>query len=240
MDKQQSTRRFAGILIFVLGILLGTGLAGINVWESVEADSYGFTRLSNEHLDGLTCPHLLTRSEIGTIRLAVNNFTKQKINPIIRIDMSTPSVPSSERIQLSIEPGQTEHLKRTVSAENIDLHYFIFVQVYRYPTYGVSLAQASCGILVLDTPLIGGGVLYALWFAASLIGIIAGLWLWETSLTRDEQITMFQVRALRAWAIIVLGVILISFTPVIIFGLLAMVVAVLSTIVIPTYLLTLR
>jgi hypothetical protein len=204
MESRSSPKHILGIFIFSTGILLCTVLTATMTWANFEADFYGFQRFTSDRFSGLICPILLTHHETGTILVDIKNPTEKTIDPIIRIDTSTSGIPGTKQIQLSLLPGQTQHLAQTVSADNIDLGYFIFAKAYRYASYPLPAAEATCGTLILDLPLLNGMQFYLVCLAVSLVAVPLGMWLW--SWREDEKI----YNASKAMAVIALAGILLS------------------------------
>lgn len=187
MQSSPSPKRLTGMLIFAAGILLSTCLTAALTWANFEAAFYGFPRLAIDQFNGLSCPPLLTRRETGVILVEVNNPTGKKIDPILRIDTSTAGVPATKQIQISLEPGETQQLSQTVTAENIDLGFFIFAKAYRYPAYPLPTAEATCGILIVDLPFLNGMQIYWLWLTLSLAATPLGLWLWSATESQADR-----------------------------------------------------
>jgi len=173
-----------GALIFALGVLAGTLLTAGLAWAGMEATLYGFERYTTNHFDGLSCPLLMTRTESATIHVSVNNPSNLVITPFITIDLSTPGMPDTQQVQVSVPPGQTRELQATVSPDNIDRKWFIFVKANRSASYPVDTAEALCGILVLDVPIQSGLQLLVIWLALGLLCTPLGLWLWESGTQR--------------------------------------------------------
>ena len=195
-------------MLFAAGILLGTLLTTVLTWAGLEADFYGFQFLPADHFDGLVCPALMSTHETGTILVQVNNPSNEPVDPIIRLDVSTRGVPYTKQVQLTIQSGETRQLEQQITSDNIDLDYFIFAKAYRYESYPLSEANGTCGILVLDVPLLNGRQLFNIWLAFSLILIPLGLWMWLSSLQPEGSGRMSNVS--KVLAVIVLGGLLIS------------------------------
>jgi hypothetical protein len=182
MNSLVASKRTLGVLLFSAGILLGILLTAVLTWASFEAAFYGFQRLPGESFDGLICPALMTPHETGSILVQVSNSSKKPIEPILRVDVSTRGVPDTKQVQLKIEPGETRQLEQPITADNIDLGSFIFAKAYRYPAYPLPNAEATCGIFVLDVPMLNGKQIFYLWLVLSLILVSSGLWIWSSSL----------------------------------------------------------
>lgn len=191
------------LLIFTLGIILTATLAAGLVWAGLEAEFYGFDKLGDDRIENLSCPPLMTQNETTVIRASFRNPTDKDIQPMVRADISTRSVTHSERELLPIAVGQTETVEWDISSENVDLGRFVFARVYRYPTYQLRMAQATCGILVLDVPLVSGMQLFSIWLVAGLGCIAFGLVRWEARHT-DSDGTLNTRRAVRTLAVVTL------------------------------------
>lgn len=181
MKTYSTKRKWAGILIFAAGVLLGVGLTLASTWANFEADFYGFQHLATDHLSGVSCPPLLTLHEQGSVRVQATNPSAKTVNPIYRIDTSSRLAPETYQEQFSLAPGATRELTRPLNAGNIDLGFFVFVKVYRYPAYPLPSAETACGSLVLNLPWFSGGQIYAVWLALSLLSLPLGLWLWDSA-----------------------------------------------------------
>lgn len=179
MKKIFLKKKFLGVTLFAAGILAGTLLFGGLVWADLEAVFYGLTHLTNETFGGLSCPPLMTRSETAELTVTVKNTLDSPVSPVVRVEISTRGVLFTEKKQFDLAPGESRKLAWPVSAVNIDMNRFIFAKAYRYPDYTTSLVEDTCGILVVDAPLANGSALLAIWSGASMLSILAGLWLLE-------------------------------------------------------------
>lgn len=170
-------KNFPGMIAFATGILLGTLLFGGLAWADLEAVFYGLTHLTNTPLNGLVCPPLMTRSEVTHLTVTAHNDHDLPIAPVVRVEISTTGLRFTDQVQVKLAPGQSQSLVWPLSANNIDLNYFVFAKAYRFPDYQTPLAEDTCGILVINAPGLSGQVLLALWLGLSLIFTLLGLWL---------------------------------------------------------------
>jgi hypothetical protein len=228
MQSHDPSKRILGIFLFTAGLLLGTLLTAALTWASLEATFYGFQRLPGDSFDGLTCPALMTPHETGTILVEIRNSSNKIIDPIIRIDVSTRGVPDSQQALLTLQPGEAGKFERTITAENIDLRTFIFAKAYRYPAYPLPNAEATCGIFVLDLPILNGKQLFYLWLVLSLVLVPSGLWMWSSSLRPESAGRM--INAAKMLAVLVLFGLLVSIKGVWMMGLLSLAVILLMSV----------
>lgn len=186
MNNRLQPTSISGFFFYTLGILLSTLLITVLTWANLEADFYGFQRFTNDRLDGLICPILMTPNETGLIRLEVKNSTGRTIEPIVRIDTSGSGIPYTQQSQLTLPSGQAQYIEQKVSAENIDLRYFIFAKAFRYPAYPLPSGETTCGIFIVNLPFFSGSQIYFIWLGLSLVFIAIGAWIWFPTL--DEKL----------------------------------------------------
>jgi hypothetical protein len=176
------SRRILGRLLFAIGVLLSALLMGGLSWAGVESVLYGFPRYTTERFDGLVCPPLMMRDEMSVVRVVVRNPSTWPVSPVITLDLSAPGLPESSRVQVKVEPGQTQELVWAISSANIDRRYFVFAKANRSASYPLPGAEATCGTLVLDMPFLSGMQILAIWLGLCLGCILLGLWVWRLGL----------------------------------------------------------
>jgi hypothetical protein len=213
MDNKTSLNppRIWGALLFWFGILVGILLYTVIAWANFEAVFYGFAKLSSEQLGTLRCPLLMTVTENGIVSAEFANPRDKLTQVLVRADISTPNITRREQELLSIAPGETKRLEWTVNAENVDLRYFIFVKAYQYPSYISRTREATCGIFVLPLPFVTGNQAFIVILATSLLGILAGLALWERSASHIDKRDIEISRAMKVLAVVVLAGMFFSF-----------------------------
>jgi hypothetical protein len=145
----------------------------------------------------------MTPHETGIIQVRVSNPSKTAIDPVVRIDVSTRESPDSRQEQLVIESGETGQIEQPISAQNIDLGFFIFAKAYRYASYPVPSADATCGIFIIDVPFLTGMQFFYLWLVLGLLLTPLGLWMWSSSLHPEGAGRM--INAAKALAVIVMA-----------------------------------
>ena len=119
----------------------------------------------------------MTRSENTVIAASVKNPADRPMSVLVRADISSPGVARSEKLNAVLEPGETRKFEWNISSSDIDLKRFIFARVYRYGSYPLAQAEDTCGIFVLDIPLLTGRQIFWGGVLFSLVCIASGLWL---------------------------------------------------------------
>jgi hypothetical protein len=184
MTTRYRVMRAAGVALFSVGILVGMALAGGAAWADIEARFYGFPKMADRPLRGVQCPILMTTHETGVVSATFKNRSQQPLQLLVRADISSPGPWTVERTRLSLAPGESQTQRWTVSSENIDLGFFIFVRVANYPAYPFSFRETMCGILVLNLQGLTGNQVLNIALAVSLVCIPLGLALWEATQQR--------------------------------------------------------
>jgi len=179
---QTRSIRKLGVVIFLLAVFLGLGLTFAAIWSAFEGFSYFNTGAGYPSFGGLKCPILMTRSEKGMVTASFNNPAGQELDPYYEVAVSGPYSSHNFEGQLSLPAHTTKSIQWTVDAEDIDLGNFIFVDLQVLPVAGYSTREDTCGIMVLDIAGSSGGQLFNISLAVSLIGLLLGLGLWESTI----------------------------------------------------------
>jgi len=197
-----------GLILFFIGAMLGMLFFAGLTWPHLEANFYfGYSGGADTRMR-LFCPHILTPKDSGVVTSAVTNKVDKPISPIIQTEISGP-IMQTLRTRPSIDPGQTLNLKWDVNADDLAYGHLIMVEVYQYSTYKTPTATANCGTLFLFLPALTGQQIYLSALAASLIGMISGIFIWilgNGTLTGLEQERLWGMVVLAG--IIVLGILL--------------------------------
>lgn len=181
IDQRTKRILYMGAALFTLGALLGIGLTIAGVWADLEANFYGFDKVSDRKISTLRCPVLMSSQESATISAAFTNPSDTPVEPLIRADISSSMLFEDRREQIRILPGETRSVTWSVTAENIDLGRFIFIKVYQYPASVLPPGEATCGVMVFNFLGLNGTQMTVLALAGSVIGLLGGLFLLERS-----------------------------------------------------------
>jgi hypothetical protein len=156
------TKPILAFIFFFIGISLGIAITVIAIWGDFEAASYGFSNRASMFLKGLSCPILMTRDEVGNVKLKITNKTDRNISPDIRMEFSARFSRPTASESIELAPGESRTLTWTIDSENIDLGQFIFAKALIYSAAPMPDQENTCGVLVLSTA--GKGV----WITAIL------------------------------------------------------------------------
>lgn len=162
------------LLFYFVGLSAGLFLMFVMTWADLEASFYGFPRQADPGLTGFNCPVLMTPSDSGVLSLSFTNTAEIKVNPVVRVWVSSPIVAEERNVQIELAPGESKEFEWTVDARNIDLKRFIFAKAMVYSAYPLPSLDATCGIFILNLP-ISGKALLPLLIGVGLLGMSAGL-----------------------------------------------------------------
>ncbi|MCJ7552170.1 MAG: hypothetical protein MUQ30_21070 [Anaerolineae bacterium] len=219
------------LIVFAIGVLLGSVLVGLAVWGDLEATLFNPGIQEEAHLRQLRCPVMLTTSQdTGTISVRIRNTLDRATSFFARARISEGylTLMREETAKVPLESRGTERLEWQVSAADAAFDRIIFFRVVISGGYPLPTRQGTCGIVVLDLPALTGNQVYALGTVISLICTIGGGAAWITSqphrLGLKEQIA----RIIVFLAFVVILGIIVSLLGWWVFGLLTLVIILLS------------
>jgi len=194
--------RLLGILLFWVGILLGMALVAGTVSADLQAAFYGFVKMGDKALN-LRCPTFVTAAEPGQFASTLKNPTDRQLDFLVRTDVSGSGGIKTERTTITLAPGEKETARWLVTSEDVDLGFFILVQVSSYPAYPFPFREATCGMLFIKTTALTGNQIFVLLVILSLLCMAAGLALWQVSHQTLTGHVLSATWAMRVLAIIV-------------------------------------
>jgi hypothetical protein len=182
------------LIIFFIGLFLGMVILGIAVMGDSEATIFhanpGF---SGEPLSSLNCPVMVDTSEEGIITATVPNPSDSRTSPSVWTSISAGSftLVREERENLILEPGESQKLQWTISADDAAFGNWILVKVNVFSQYPLSPNLSYCGIFVADMKGFTGDQVFTFSLAASvlLLGLGAGLWHRSTKHLRGKAVS---------------------------------------------------
>ncbi len=198
--KINSLRIFGSILYF-LGIISGFSIAILGTWNEVESANYFFRGTTYEHFNGLRCPLLMRRSDIGVMTVIFDNPTDSDDDFYYKMEISGFLAPRQIEGHISVPAHQKSSIRLPVNKDDIDLQFFVFAKIVISPNSTRPTRGADCGIMVLKDSRFTGGQLLAGFLALSLLGIIPGFILWKQA---NSNVRPDVQRVMQALGIVVL------------------------------------
>jgi len=183
MNKRQDFARRLGLMLYVLGILIGMALAAGVTWSDLEASLFDPGITPNSPLRTLRCPVAITRHETGKIAAALKNSTDVEKNFYTRAHTSQGYVTylREERKQIRVASGEKGVISWEIYPEDAAFHRLVLFRVYVNAAYPIPSQGSSCGVLVLDIPLLTGTQFFFVLLGLSLAGVIGANVLWQVT-----------------------------------------------------------
>ena len=181
MKIQNKFTRVIGIPLFIFGVVIGMMFIGISVFGDFESYFFVAYPQGKVLLDNLKCPMIITSQETGSISILIDNPTNDKITPSVWVQYSKESIDGvleEDRRNLTLAPGETEHLEWDISAENSIYGDWVLFRIYAYSQYPLPTGGGSCGVFVLDLPGLTGDQVSAIGLFSSILSMGIGYWLW--------------------------------------------------------------
>ncbi|MBN2147487.1 MAG: hypothetical protein JW726_08865 [Anaerolineales bacterium] len=180
MDDRNRKLRLVGVILFAVGALLGLLFLAASIWGDVEASLFDSGLKPDAALDSYTCPVMITRDEVGTVRAGISNSLDRTIKPLVRMHISDGHITLIREIDArpEIAAGETFRQGWEVSSEDAVWGMFIFARLYVSAQYPLPSRGGTCGILVADIPVFTGAQVVGAILAVSIITIVVGIVLW--------------------------------------------------------------
>jgi len=181
--KDNRTVRILSLVAFSIGLLLATILIGITVWGDLEAILFDPGIQQEAKLGSLRCPVMMTSREAATVRARVKNSLDRPTDVFVRarITQGFVTLIREETTQFSLAPGESRRVEWAVGSEDAAYKRLVLVKMTVQSGYPLPNRQGTCGILVLNTPILTGNQLYFLGVTISLICAIGGGITWFRS-----------------------------------------------------------
>jgi hypothetical protein len=190
MNKKPTLLRVSGLLIYLVGAVLAVTLLTLVIWPDIEASSFDSAIRADKQLQSLRCPVFITRDEIGTISITVDNPSDRDVNPTVRarITKGYRTFVQEFRQKVAVPAGGSETISWEV--ERKDAAYdrrMILGRFYQMRNYSLPSRTSTCGIYVLPFSGPSGQQVLIGTYATSLVLITSGLFL---QLPKDRKALM--------------------------------------------------
>jgi len=206
-EKPNYLKPITGFLIYLTGAILALVLLTLIIWPDIEASTFDSAIGADTQLRSLRCPALMTKDEIGTISVSVNNPSDREVNPMVRARITKGYVTFVQeyREKVVVPPGGSESVEWQVSRKDAAYNRMIMGRFSQFRNYSLPSRTSTCGIYVLPFSGPSGQQLVIGTFTASLVLMSLGLFLMlpknRQKLMRSNQKTHIRQRnRLKAFA----------------------------------------
>ena len=230
-DMQLNFQRVLALTIFGLGALIGAIFFGLATWGDLEASLFSSGVTGDENLSTMTCPIMITTSETGQVKAVIENSLDRTVHTAVRSDISMGllTFKREDTQQLTLEPGEKQTVSWEVTSEDAVWNRVILARLYEYANYPEKAKGGSCGILLVDLPLVKGAQIVVISIILSVLGIISGLTIWERAHRPLKGRARDIMRAMVVLGVIVAAGILSALLGSWFFGLMALILALILT-----------
>jgi hypothetical protein len=221
MNRKRKFLRTSGILIYIVGILIGMGVAGGIIWGDLEASLFDSSIKAKKSVS-LNCPVAITTHEIGQVSATLKNPIDREKNFYVRAHISEGYVSLKREIdqQILVAPGEKEKVWWEIYPEDAAYNRIILFRTYVNPSYPVPSQGNFCGVLVLDIPYLSGLQILLLLIGLSLACILGGSLIWRNANQPMNNDMRSLTNAMYALAVIIYCAILAGYLGVWILGIL--------------------
>lgn len=234
MTTQRSPLRFLGVLLFVLGMLLGTYFFAMVTWGDLEASMFDTNMVPEEKLNAFSCPVAISPRETGTVRVVVINSAERVVRPLIHTYISNGGVlrVTERQVRLTLDPGEAVAIEYPIEAQDAVWDRFIFVRTIQFRAYPVPSRGGACGIMLIDIGQLTGQQAITLIVTLSLALSLSGVALWVRGNQPLQRRPRNAATAMGAMIVVMTGGIVSAMFGAWLLGLLLAVVIILLTLVI--------
>jgi hypothetical protein len=179
--KRKGLKNGLILALFILGAAIGFSLLSVAVWGDVEASMFDITLKGENRLGTLSCPVLITPQDQAEFTAEIHNPIEREIKPSVRVRVSSGQLTllKQEDVKFQLAPDESRKLAWQVNPDDAVYGKMVLVKVYLFRHNPIPSKDATCGILVLDLPTFTGKQVVYGSLSLSVIGMVAGIFLWQ-------------------------------------------------------------
>jgi len=178
----------ASLLFAILGI--------ISTWGDIEATVFNATIKSEKPLSSLRCPAVITPIDDAFVSARIDNPSDRELEMEVRTYVSDGFVVLMKEITTNfyLKPGESEVICVPISVDDAAYDRFVLVRMHQIRRGSLPYLNASCGVVVVNIPILTGTQLVGLIIGLGLLLSAAGLTLWIKYVkpTKGEQLKTFR------------------------------------------------
>ncbi len=180
------------LTLFILSAAIGFALLTVGVWGDAEASMFDLINKGEKRLGTLSCPVLVTAQDEEQFSAKFHNPLERNIKPAVRVRVSSGHLTmiSQDDIKFQLAPDESRKLTWPVDPEDAVYGKMVLVKVYMFRNYPIPSKHDTCGIFVLDIPVLKGKQVVYGSLGLSMVGMAAGVYLWRRNnklMTRRQQ-----------------------------------------------------
>lgn len=190
--------KWLGFLLIVVGVGIGHSLSVVMTWAEMEAN-LRVSSTSSKTLE-MSCPWMMSYTEIGTILVQIVNETSFEVEPIVNAAFGQPNTSKQEFTyqKYILAPKETQSVQWQVDASNAAFGRIIPV-IVKQSSYKINPRRVNaCGIVLFNLFGWNGSKTLTFIIGVCILCLAAGLFLARVSPISqfDAVKNMSQLRAM--------------------------------------------
>lgn len=172
--------RRLGVVIYIIGLTAGILLGGLMAWADLEASLFSPDPRAEEAIKTLSCPVIISKQETAIVKASFENPSElpRKVLITARFSDGFVTLIREEETRIELAPGEKRKLEWPATREDAAWEWLILARVSSGRTSPIPPRTASCGILVIATP-VNGRVLLGILVSTVPLMMGGGLLLWR-------------------------------------------------------------
>lgn len=180
MAMNKKHLRTIGLILFIFGTFLLIYIGVLSTWGEVEASFFNAALRSDEPLSTLKCPAVITPNENSYVSASFFNPEDKPIELEIRTYVTEGFVTlMTEYItDVPLEPEETKFIQIPIFPENAAYNRFVMVRMHQMKQVPLPYKNASCGVVLVNVPLLTGNQFIIVNLSLGLILAALGITIW--------------------------------------------------------------
>ena len=179
MTKKAKFLFVTAVILFVLGLLIGLFIWTGSVWADLEGYMFQPATHADSSDYNLLCPILITKNDFGVISIGIENEFDRDVRKVVRGFKSLGFViyVAADETILELAPGESEVLHWYIYPEDAAWNRFVLFRTNIISSRGTSITTASCGVMVLNVPVLKSNQFFMIALITGALLIAAGIYL---------------------------------------------------------------
>lgn len=176
----KKTFRIIGIVLTIMGSLVLVYLGVLTMWGEIEASFFNSAMRSDEPLQSLNCPAVITPSETAYVSGKFDNPSDRVVDMEVRTYVSAGFVTlMNEYITtFPLEPGETKIVEVPIAAMDAAYDRIVMVRMHQMKRVPFPYKNAACGIVLVRVAALTGAQFVAISLGLGVLFSAGGIALW--------------------------------------------------------------
>lgn len=188
MSHHSPFTRTLSLGLFMGGLLLALALTLVALWPDLEASLFDSALGAERSLENLRCPIVVTPADAAAIQATFTNPFDRPVQFVVRANITQGfvSLQREEDTLLQLAPGEEATLSWPIAPQDAAYERLILARIFAFRSAPLPARARTCGILVVNNPLVSGKTIVAGAVSLSLLSLGVGAALWLGSVERQR------------------------------------------------------